>query len=113
MLWCFEHQSICSRKVDVGLLWILTELLNDTWRDDNIDFIKQLLLDDLWSDHKVGLAPVVVCMPNWLWLLDFWDPFYWHVLTIIPAWISNHMPSKVWDEITYPFLNFNGCTIAV
>ena len=28
-------------------------------------------------------------------------------------WISNHMPSKVWDEITYPFLNFNGCTVEV
>ena len=26
-----------------------------------------------------------------------------HVL----AWISNHMPDKVWDEITYPFPNFN------
>ena len=23
------------------------------------------------------------------------------------------MPSTVWDEITYPFLNFNGCTIEV
>ena len=23
------------------------------------------------------------------------------------------MPSKVWDEITYPFLNFNGCTVEV
>ena len=21
------------------------------------------------------------------------------------------MPSKVWDEITYPFLNFNGATV--
>ena len=29
------------------------------------------------------------------------------------AWISNHKPSKVWDEITYPFLNFNGCTVEV
>ena len=28
----------------------------------------------------------------------------------IPAWISNHMPSKVWDEINYPFQNFNGYT---
>ena len=34
-------------------------------------------------------------------------------LTLIPAWISNHMPSKMWDEITYPFLNFNGCTVEV
>ena len=23
---------------------------------------------------------------------------------------SNHMPSEVWDEITCPFSNFNGCT---
>ena len=23
------------------------------------------------------------------------------------AWIINHIPRKVWDEITYPFLNFN------
>ena len=30
-----------------------------------------------------------------------------------PAWISNHTPCKVWDEITYPFLNFNGCTVEV
>ena len=34
-------------------------------------------------------------------------------LTLIPAWISNHMPNKVWDEITYPFPNFNGCTTRV
>ena len=31
----------------------------------------------------------------------------------IPAWISNYMTRKVWDEITYPFLNFNGCTVEV
>ena len=32
---------------------------------------------------------------------------------LIPAWISNHMPNKVWDKITYPFPNFNGCTVVV
>ena len=41
------------------------------------------------------------------------DPFYKHGLTLIPAWISNHMPSKVWEEIIYPFPNFNGCTVEV
>ena len=29
----------------------------------------------------------------------------------IPAWINNHMPSKVLDDITNPFPNVNGCTI--
>ena len=27
--------------------------------------------------------------------------------------ISNHMPSKVWDEITYPFPNFNDRSVEV
>ena len=51
-------------------------------------------------------------------------PFYWHGLTLVPAWIStwltlvpawisNHMPNKVWNEITYPFSNFNSLTVEV
>ena len=31
----------------------------------------------------------------------------------LPAWISNHMPSKVWDQITYPFPNFNSWAVEV
>ena len=34
-------------------------------------------------------------------------------LLLIPPWISNHMPNKMWDEITYPFPNFNGCVVDV
>ena len=30
-----------------------------------------------------------------------------------PIWISNNMLIKVWDEITYPFLNFKSCPIEV
>ena len=33
--------------------------------------------------------------------------------TLISAWIRNHKPSNMWDEITYPFSNINGCTIKV
>ena len=29
------------------------------------------------------------------------------------AWMRNHMPSKVWDEITYQFPNFNDTTVLV
>ena len=39
--------------------------------------------------------------------------FYKHGLTLIPAWISNHIPSKLWDEITYPFPNFKSGTVEV
>ena len=37
----------------------------------------------------------------------------WYGLTLIPAWISNYMNYKMWDEITYPFPNFNGATVEV
>ena len=33
------------------------------------------------------------------------SPFSQHGLTLIPPWISNHLPNKVWDDINYPFLN--------
>ena len=33
----------------------------------------------------------------------------YHRLTSIPAWINNHMPSKCWDEITFP--NFSGAVL--
>ena len=26
-------------------------------------------------------------------------PFYWHGFTLIPAWISHHLPGKIWDAI--------------
>ena len=52
-------------------------------------------------------------LPNDLW----WS---WSQAAHLPApWylqrsrISNHMPSTVWDEITYPFPNSNGCTVEV
>ena len=34
-------------------------------------------------------------------------PFYWHGSTLKPARIYNHMTSKMWDSVTYPFPKFN------
>ena len=34
-------------------------------------------------------------------------------ITLILAGISNNMSNKLWDEITYPFPNFNSCTVEV
>ena len=38
------------------------------------------------------------------------NAFYKHGLTLIPAWKSNDIHYRVWNEITYSFPNFNGCT---
>ena len=40
-------------------------------------------------------------------------PFLLTWIVLIPEWISKHIPRKVWDEIAYPFPNFNGATVEV
>ena len=35
------------------------------------------------------------------------------LLSEFPAWTGNHIHYKVWNEITYPFPNFNGTTVEV
>ena len=39
--------------------------------------------------------------------------FYQYGLTSMPAWASNHMPNKVWDEITNPLPTFNDVNVEV
>ena len=51
-------------------------------------------------------------MSRWIAVISGNDKaFCYHGLTWIPVWISNHMSNKLWDEISYPFLIFNGCTV--
>ena len=40
-------------------------------------------------------------------------PFHKHRLTLTPTWKCYHTPSKVRNEITYPFRNFNGAAVEV
>ena len=47
------------------------------------------------------------------WHSNIRGPFYKHGLTLIPAGISNHISSKLWDEITYPSPNFNYATVEI
>ena len=72
--------------------------------------------------HRIAFAIIkrrgfrVWVMQSTIWdhrvdLVNSRGPFYLHGLTLITTWISNHMPSKVWVEITFQFLNFNGCTV--
>ena len=39
--------------------------------------------------------------------------YYYSTSVVYPAWISDYIHYKVWDEITYSFLNFNICTVEV
>ena len=40
-------------------------------------------------------------------------PLLLTLINLIPAWISNHIPDTMRDEINHPFPNFNGCAVEV
>ena len=100
------------------------------------DTLARKITADFWAEKSMGAEKNFVTLwsithnilDGWLVLWGTWQalkrhnmvrgwdtrgPFYQHGLTLIPAWISNHIHYKVWDEITYPFLNFNGASIEV
>ena len=66
-----------------------------------------------WSTSETLVCKLTYFAWSCMGGLQHWDPFCQHRLTLIPVWISNHMPSKVWDEITCQFPNFNGSTVKV
>ena len=53
------------------------------------------------------------CFGHGLTVNGFWHPFNQQGLTLISAWMNNHMLSKLWDENTYQFLNFKGWIVEV
>ena len=67
--------------------------------------------------------PHELCYQGCLWLLRtiyfswcLWVPeapglFYWHGITLTPAWMNNHRHSIVWYEFTHPFPNFHDSTV--
>ena len=68
-----------------------------------------------WHHHQplVGLPFGWRGAYSWRRLLYKEDPFYYHGLIVISAWMNNHTPSKKWVEINHLFPNFNGCTVEI
>ena len=61
--------------------------------------------------HALMSSSEVLNKPQLCYDLNQWWPG--SLMSIIPAWISNHMHSKVWDQITLPSSNFNGTAVEV
>ena len=62
----------------------------------------------LWlSKARCGVTLHYVCAEH------PWHASYLHGLILIPAWISNYIDYKLWDDITYPFPNFTCAAVEV
>ena len=83
----------------------------------------------LENDLYIETGPSIIFMYHWRrwrlpmrhWWRDshgrlsriYLDPLLITWFNFNPSMDKYHTPSKAWDGITYPFLNFNGCTVEV
>ena len=112
----FMGKTICKHICSCGMLtrWGRDKKFVPKGPINNIPASVQIMAwrrpgdKPLSEPMMVGLTThICVTRPQWV----NWGPFYKHELTLIPAWISNHMANKVWNKITFPFTIFNDCII--
>ena len=110
-MWFFSHCAVSDRAVHdtyfvtVGMIQLTAAQLS--WQlpqhrvnwNNKIDIWHNLITVHLINQTEQQYNPRI--MPKICALILTW-------FSLIPAWISNHMHGKVWDEITYPLPNFNG-----
>ena len=86
-------------------------------------------LGPIWGRQDPGgphVGPMSLAIWDWLqWLTGVKEhlnsglpmttsgPLYQHGLTCIITWIGSYIHYKAWNEIIYPFSNFNGAAIEV
>ena len=92
-----SHHFKISAHVNI-FLYIVTKML--------FQWLQWLENSEIFILSQYGM-PVEYCRRKLMGL------FYLHGLTIIPAWINDHVPSEVWDKITYLFPNLNAVTVEV
>ena len=77
---------------------------------DHFITLKNSVTHPLWLYH---LHNVIINPKIWINRWHRSAPKLLLLKWIIPAWISNHICHNVWDEITYPFPNFNSVAVEV
>ena len=90
-----NNRTICN--IDVILMEIISGLYHIPQHDSCINFCAKLLVKLVITSHRN--LWMEICIHIFI-LFTPVAPFTKMDLTLILAWISNHMPSKVWDEIT-------------
>ena len=92
------------------LYWYLHFML--IWQWCELYYVWWEAIKLFWIFESLNISASVF-IENPVVSISIWGSFYWHGWTLIPVWISNHLPSKVWDNITHPLPNFNSCTMDV
>ena len=79
---CLTNITSCAKKY---LSLYFSRFSGWTWKTE-----PALIPVDVWESRS---------LLGWrMWAATNWAHFYWHGLTLIPAWISNYIHNNVWDK---------------
>ena len=96
LLFCivtYSTKESCTRLgLCNALLWFVSSLFTHIFKGDFPDIA--------WLSQCQWSYPWTMWVITWIWKKPGAP-----LLALVQAWIGSHTPSKVWDEITYPFLN--------
>ena len=113
-----EYKFYLWRLTANGAINDANEILVGILRPRKMHVILRTTYSNAW--RYFDLYPIQICFQARISEYQFRlciecnaSQVYSHGLTLVPARISNHMPSEVLGEITYPFLNYNGATVEV
>ena len=68
-------------------------------------FLHQLTAHQYTKTQELKFQPSILFVVEWPREMCGQTPGPFEHLLTLTAWISKHMPNKVWDEIIYPFPN--------
>ena len=83
---CYVKSPVCHAHYMLGMFWVVFRV--SCRHGDNICRVNATSITETFCFSK----PI---LPIWI--------------NSNPIWVRNHMLNKMWDEITYPFLNFSRC----
>ena len=101
----------------IGLWWFIAHISAIFTSNDRLTFNAEdiITVRSVLGNHKQPmLTEQPMDKPALSSIRESWCSTILHEVTpIIPAWRGNSTHYKMWDEITYPFPNFNGAIIEV
>ena len=113
--WLYQPHCVCSAGTEIPIWGVNLHFVTDIIHVDVFNRGKTVTLANCYvtKNRATVCACSRVCVCVCACVFSSRGPFYKHGLALIPPWIINYIHYKVWDEITYPFLNFIGATVEV
>ena len=110
----FLNENLCI-LIQISLKFVSKGPIDNKWALVQVMAWRRTATSAVHTFHHAWSPCMTISGYGFLhvWLLSPRAPIYRHGLTLIPAWISNHIHYEVCDEITYPFPNIHECTVEV